>query len=601
MLSTERDSARPELIRPTGRPSPTAAQSDHGGSVISARPDQKFGSNPVDIRDTGHYTQEYIPSFVEKWDSLIDWEKRAESEGRFFIDLLRKRGVKKVLDVATGTGFHSVRLLEAGFDTVSADGSAEMLAQAFANGMNKGDHVLRVVRADWRWLNRDVHGEYDAIVCLGNSFTHLFSERDRRKALAEFYAMLKHDGILVLDQRNYDAILDRGYSSKHTYYYCGEDVAVAPDYVDEGLCRMRYDFPDGSVYHLNMFPLRKDYTRRLMSDVGFQHIETYGDFQHTYRDEEPDFFIHVAEKEYRLEADDDREATYAGAVRAARSYYNSSDADTFYATVWGGEDIHIGLYDHPAEPIAQASRRTVERMAAKLGPARDSVVLDLGSGFGGSARYLAETHGCRVLALNLSEVENERHRELNAARGLTDRIEVVDGSFEAIPYPDASVDVVWSQDAFLHSGHRARVLEEAARVLRPGGHLIFTDPMQADGCPSAVLQPILDRIHLDDMGSPAFYARELARLGFTPADGTGGDGVAGGFEEHREHLVTHYSRVLQETERQEANGLAEQVSSEYLAQMKKGLARWVDGGRNQHLTWGIFHYVRGMGPVGPSA
>ena len=82
---------------------------------ITARPTQEFGDNPVEVRETGHYTEEYVPSFVEKWDSLIDWEKRAESEGNFFIDLLRKRGVKSVLDVATGTGFHSVRLLDGRF------------------------------------------------------------------------------------------------------------------------------------------------------------------------------------------------------------------------------------------------------------------------------------------------------------------------------------------------------------------------------------------------------------------------------------------------------------------------------------------------------
>ncbi|MGW7354274.1 glycine/sarcosine N-methyltransferase [Streptomyces sp. NPDC054784] len=545
---------------------------------------QEFGDNPVDVRETGHYTEEYVPSFVEKWDSLIDWDKRSQSEGNFFIDLLRKRGVRSVLDVATGTGYHSVQLLDAGFETVSADGSAEMLAQAFANGVRYGDHILRVVQADWRWLNRDVHGEYDAIVCLGNSFTHLFSERDRRKALAEFYAMLKHDGVLILDQRNYDAILDSGFSSKHTFYYCGEDVAVEPEYMDEGLCRMRYRFPDESVYHLNMYPLRKEYTRRLMTEVGFQRVETYGDFQHTYRDEQPDFFVHVAEKAYVTE--DAEGDAYSAAVSTARSYYNSSDADTFYASVWGGEDIHIGLYAHPDEPIPDASRRTVARMAAKLAPAEGTVVLDLGSGYGGSARYLAEEHGCRILALNLSEVENERHRHLNAERGLTGAIEVVDGSFEKIPYPDASVDVVWSQDAFLHSGNRRRTLEEVARVLRPGGRLIFTDPMAVDGCPTRVLQPILDRIHLDDMGSPGFYRRELARLGFTEAPG-------GGFEEHREQLATHYGRVLRETERQEAEGLAGQVSAEYLTRMKKGLADWVHGGERAHLTWGIFHFVRG--------
>jgi SAM-dependent methyltransferase len=263
---------------------------------------QDFGADPLQTRETGHYIQEYVQGFVEKWDALIDWRRRWAGEGDFFVDQLKSRGVQSVLDVATGTGFHSVRLLEEGFETVvSADGSADMLAKAFANGLEFGGHILRVVQADWRWLNRDVHGEYDAIICLGNSFTHLFSERDRRRALAEFYAMLKPDGVLVLDQRNYDAILDHGFSSRHKYYYCGEDVVAEPEHVDEGLARFRYTFPDDTVYHLNMFPLRKAYTRRLMHEVGFQRIATYGDFQETYSDSDPDFFVHVAEKAYRTE------------------------------------------------------------------------------------------------------------------------------------------------------------------------------------------------------------------------------------------------------------------------------------------------------------
>lgn len=251
---------------------------------------QSFGENPVQARETRNYKKEYVKSFVEKWDELIDWNSRAD----FFIEKLKEHGARQVLDVATGTGFHSVRLLEAGFEVVSA----EMLAMAFDNGKRYG-HILRTVQADWRWLNRDVHGEYDAIICLGNSFTHLFSERDRRKALAEYYAMLKHDGILIMDQRNYDRILDEGFSSKHTYYYCGEEVTAEPEHVDEGLARFRYRFPDDTEFHLNMFPLRKAYTRRLLHEVGFQRIETYGDFQETYHDDEPDFFIHVAEKTYR--------------------------------------------------------------------------------------------------------------------------------------------------------------------------------------------------------------------------------------------------------------------------------------------------------------
>lgn len=265
---------------------------------MSTEQSQSFGKNPIEVRDTDHYQDEYIKGFVNKWDDLIDWEQRWKSEGDFFVEQLKSRGVERVLDVATGTGFHSVRLLEAGFDVVSADGSPEMLAMAFENGRRRG-HILRTIQADWRWLNRDIHEQFDAVICLGNSFTHLFSENDRRKALAEFYATLNHDGILVLDQRNYDSILDNGFSTKHKYYYCGEDVVAEPEHMDDGLARFKYSFPDGSEYHLNMYPLRKDYTRRLMHEVGFQHIETYGDFQETFKADDPDFFSHIAEKAYR--------------------------------------------------------------------------------------------------------------------------------------------------------------------------------------------------------------------------------------------------------------------------------------------------------------
>ena len=541
--------------------------------LVEPHPAQSFGEDPLQVRQSDHYAEEYVEGFVDKWDDLIDWKKRYESEGRFFVDLLKSRGVKSVLDVATGTGFHSVRLLEEGFETVSADGSPEMLAKAFENGQRYGGHILRVVHADWRWLNRDVHGEYDAIICLGNSFTHLFSERDRRKALAEFYAMLKHDGVLILDQRNYDSILDSGFSSTHSYYYCGESVVAEPEHVDEGLARFRYTFPDNSQYHLNMFPLRKDYTRRLLREVGFQRVETFGDFQETFADQDPDFLVHVAEKNYLPTRDD-----YSAAVNTARDYYNSTDADNFYYTIWGGEDIHVGLYQDADEAIAPASERTVERMASKLSITPQTRILDIGAGYGGAARYLARTYGCKVACLNLSEVENERNRLQTQEQGLSHLVEVYDGSFEDLQFEDNHFDVIWSQDAMLHSGDRVRVLQEAARVLKPSGEFVFTDPMASDDCDKSALRPILDRLHLDTLGSPQFYRRELGKLGMRSVD----------FEDHTPQLATHYGRVLRELTRREAD-VAANTSAEYIERMKRGLQHWVDGGNGGNLAWGIFH------------
>ena len=268
-------------------------------------------------------------------------------------------------------------------------------------------------------------------------------------------------------------------------------------------------------------------------------------------------------------------------VKVAEDYYDSSDADNFYAAIWGGEDIHIGLYESPAEPIRDASHKTVLRMAACLDGLKPGAhVLDVGAGFGGAARVLAKKYGAHVTCLNLSEVENRRNRKLTEEQGLSDLVDVVHGSFEEIPEPDNSFDIVWSQDAILHSGNRAKVLREVARVLKPGGEFIFTDPMQADDLKDeSVLQPIYDRIHLESLGSFGFYRKELDKLGF--------EEVA--VEDLTPQLRTHYDRVGQELaiRRDDLDG---QISTDYIDRMLVGLKNWVKGADSGYLAWGIMHF-----------
>jgi sarcosine/dimethylglycine N-methyltransferase len=275
-------------------------------------------------------------------------------------------------------------------------------------------------------------------------------------------------------------------------------------------------------------------------------------------------------------------AAYSEAVETARSHYNSEDADNFYFHVWGGENIHVGLYEEADEAIASASRRTVERMAEKLGGlGADSTLIDLGAGYGSSARYLAKRFGCRVTALNLSETENTRNREMSAAQGLADRVEVVDGAFEELAAGDANYDFAWSQDAILHSGDRRKVIQEVARVLKPGGTLIFTDPMQADDCPGGLLDRVLERIHLDSLGSFAFY-RQVAR-------DAGLEEIA--IDDLSGHLVTHYRRVREQLNAQREE-LAGKVSDEYVDRMLAGLGHWVSAGEQGYLSWGIMRFRR---------
>lgn len=272
------------------------------------------------------------------------------------------------------------------------------------------------------------------------------------------------------------------------------------------------------------------------------------------------------------------------AVARSEAYYDSGEADSFYQTFWGGEDIHIGLYRNRDEPIARASRRTVEamadRIAGRLGAG--ARVLDLGAGYGGAARYLAERFGCRVDCLNISETQNALNRRMTADAGLSDLIDVVHGDFERVPGPDGAYDAVWSQDAILHSGNRSRVLDEIRRVLKPRGELIFTDPMQADDCPAGVLQPVLDRIHLSSLSSFAFYRAELARRGFEEVS----------VEPLTNQLRTHYWRLGRELDARRGEAVAGSGSA-YVDAMKRGLQHWVDAADRGHLAWGIMHFRRG--------
>jgi len=181
-------------------------------------------------------------------------------------------------------------------------------------------------------------------------------------------------------------------------------------------------------------------------------------------------------------------------------------------------------------------------------------VLDMGAGYGGAARYLAKTIGCSVDCLNLSEGQNKRNCELNQKQGLDSQIRVIEGSFE-------------------------EMLQEVYRVLKKGGHFIFTDPMQSDDCPTEILQPLLKRIHLDSMSSFDFYRNTAKTLGFEEIQ----------VIELTEQLTKHYARLLEEINSQ-YEAFIEASGKDYIEHQKRGLKHWVEAGKKGYLNWGILHF-----------
>jgi SAM-dependent methyltransferase len=109
-------------------------------------------------------------------------------------------------------------------------------------------------------------------------------------------------------------------------------------------------------------------------------------------------------------------------------------------------------------------------------------VLDVACGAGGPARRLARLTGCNVLGIDIHEEGLARGRELAAEEGLVDRVafERIDAG-GPLPLPDASFAAVVCIDAINHLPDRPAVLAEWARILRPGGRLLFTDPITVTG------------------------------------------------------------------------------------------------------------------------
>jgi SAM-dependent methyltransferase len=105
----------------------------------------------------------------------------------------------------------------------------------------------------------------------------------------------------------------------------------------------------------------------------------------------------------------------------------------------------------------------------------DDKVLDDGSGIGGTARFLAEHYGCTVTAIDLTEEYCETARWLNQLVGLGDRISVRAGDVTGLPLDPASFTAVFSQHVQMNVADKARIYQEAGRVLATGGRLAVWD------------------------------------------------------------------------------------------------------------------------------
>lgn len=140
-----------------------------------------------------------------------------------------------------------------------------------------------------------------------------------------------------------------------------------------------------------------------------------------------------------------------------------------------GNDLHYGDYSTGAGDLPAATQALTDRMVEAAACSPGDEVLDVGCGTGGPACHLASERSLRVTGITTSGVGVAAARARASAAGLSDvtRFEQRDGMDNG--FPDQSFDVTWVLESSHLMRDRSRLIEECARVLRPGGALALCD------------------------------------------------------------------------------------------------------------------------------
>lgn len=232
---------------------------------------------------------DFYDYFSSDYDRFVNWPGRLELELPFLEKQLKASNARRILDAACGTGMHAIALAKLGFEVAGADLSEKMIEKSEANAKESCVSVSFKASGFGRLSAAFGSQSFDALLCLGNSLPHLLSVDDLQKALADFESVLRPGGLLIIQNRNFDAVM------KTRQRWMEPQSAREGD--AEWLFLRFYDFePDGlinfnilslkrqggqawqqSILSTPLRPIVSEEFLSMLQAVGFQSIVLFGD------------------------------------------------------------------------------------------------------------------------------------------------------------------------------------------------------------------------------------------------------------------------------------------------------------------------------------
>ena len=198
-------------------------------------------------------------------------------------------------------------------------------------------------------------------------------------------------------------------------------------------------------------------------------------------------------------------------AEAVADHYD--DLDPVYRRVWG-EHVHHGLWATGLETPTEAVEALVDTVGDRLHLLPGEACVDIGCGYGSTARLLATTRGVGVTGFTLS-AEQADYAAARPVPGVDIRLRdwLVNG------LADASADAAWAIESSEHMVDKPGFFAEAHRVLSPGGRFVVCAWLAETGAGDRkirhLLEPICREGRLPSMGTREEYEAMAVAAGFT--------------------------------------------------------------------------------------